>query len=195
MRNSAFNFKTKKFMVTALLVIGSLIDSTWAGEVALGPQNWSEFQARIKEDSQSSSQQGTALLVSSALLVGGSYLVRVQDPVQVGAVSLIRTVGILGIGEGAESVWILDQNRIFQQAMDRAAGLSPELKSQVLRTYLELQAEQERKQNSIKAVTYSLVAAVNFYEGSRQGDDTIKTGLYFLGAVGLLRALTLTFDF
>ena len=193
MRKSAFNFKARALPLFATFFLclphatqadGPLLESTW-------PQ----FRRQVQDEAENSSRKGTALIVSSTLLVGGSFVLRVQDPVQNGVVGLIRTVGLLGIGEGAEQIWVSDQRRIFQETLDRSLGLAETSKTEILKHYLELQQEARKHRNTIKVATYSLVAAVNFYEASRQTDETVKTGLIFLGAVGLLRTLTLTIDF
>jgi hypothetical protein len=191
MRNLEFSFNHPLWMALLLAFVGA----TAHAKSLEYPQNWSAFQSEVRAHSKSNNRHGTALIVSSVLLVASSYLVHVNDPVQVGAVSLLRTVGLLGIGEGAEYVWVSDQRRIFQEAIDRSYGLSEDSKNQILRAYLDLQYEEQRRRDLIKTMTYSLVAAVNIYEGSRQSDETLRTGLYFLGTVGLLRALTLSIDF
>lgn len=203
MLNLASSFKSPGTFqnVVATGVIAAVLGTTFCAPSAFATdaphstKTWAEFRNQVKAENSATSLQGTALIVSSVLLVGGSYLIHTNDPVQSGALGLIRTVGLLGFGDGAEKVWISDQKRIFQEAMDAVNTLPEDTKTQVLRAYIDLNTEQERKRKIIKTVTYSLVAAVNFYEGSRQSDDTVKTGLYFLGAVGLLRALTLTIDF
>jgi hypothetical protein len=77
------------------------------------------------------------------------------------------------------------------------SSLSDKQKTQVLRAYYYQKKNRLQKERLIKAITHSLIAAVNIYNASQQDESAkdVRNALYFIGGINTLAAISYTFEF
>ncbi len=201
MYNSVIRFKffsLKLALTWALvsLVICAPMSARAAQDYRLGVSDWSYFEKTMKEQKRRDFDRGLSYVISGSLaLVGGlAGANATQDSVEKGVYTVFETIGISSVGYGAYTMQIGSEERELYEVLV-STKLSAEQKTEFLHAYYYHRMLTEKKERLIKALTHALIAGLNLYSASQQQQPTIRTGLYFVGGVNLLAALTFTFDF
>jgi hypothetical protein len=157
---------------------------------------WDLFAHEMIRQERLDYRDGLSYVISGTLaLAGGIAGANVsKDPLEDGIYTLFQTIGVASVGYGVYTWKIGGEERSLFETL-RMAKLTPAQKTAFLDAYKQQRAEREKKERLVKIVTHSLIAGLNFYNASQQTNDTIKTGLYFIGGVNLLAAISFTFEF
>jgi hypothetical protein len=181
-----------------LLIIAAFFGShaMAAEDYHLGVVKWDDFAKQIRLQKESDARRGLSYVISGSLaLVGGIAGANLTDDnVEKGIYTIFQTIGIASIGYGAYVAKIGSEERTLFETLNNIR-MPPEQKTLVLRSYYYQTHERERKERLIKAVTHALIASLNFYSASQQKQATIRSGLYFIGGVNLLAAVSFSVEF
>jgi hypothetical protein len=166
------------------------IDQRYKGE----PQ-WDSFSRFIEDENRKEQKQGTAYILSGALAVIGSAIgfERTQDPFARTVFTVSQSMGIAAIGYGTYLSQVGSEYDAFHRSLERSTSLSLEQKNQVLSNYLAEKSEMRRKARLIRAFTHGFIAALNFYNGSKQTDTNLQNVHYFIGGINLVACVSFSF--
>lgn len=156
--------------------------------------NWPKFESSMALKQNKDYVDGLSYIISGSIALVGGFVGQgiTQDPLEKGVYTLFQTIGIASIGYGAYSWKLGDEDRFFYDSV-RNANLTATDRNAILRSYYHQKKVRERHERDIKAVTHSLIAAVNIYNASQQSKGSVQNGLYFIGGVNLLAAITFSF--
>jgi hypothetical protein len=187
MSNWAGRFK----FILIILFVG--INSAQAADYNL---KWENFAKEIEIQKQKDYRNGLSYIISGALALGGGLWgsAIAEDGAERGIYTVFQTIGIASIGYGAYTWKIGGEERALYQTLNDTK-LTPEQKSQFLKSYAVVKKDKEKQDRFIRSITHGLIAAINIYNASQQDTDSIKSGLYFIGAVNLLACASFTFEF
>ncbi|HMN68082.1 MAG TPA: hypothetical protein PKC28_06035 [Bdellovibrionales bacterium] len=157
---------------------------------------WEQYAKEIERQERRDYRNGLSYIISGSLALGGGIWGAniTDDNIEKGIYTVFQTIGIASVGYGAY-VWKIGGEERNLYATLSNARLTPEQKTIFLRSYYAQKKESEKRERYIKAITHGLIAGLNFYNASQQKQDSIKSGLYFIGGVNLLAAISFTFEF
>jgi hypothetical protein len=157
---------------------------------------WDTFSHEMIHQEHEDYRDGLSYIISGSLaLAGGIAGANIShDPLEVGVYTLFQTIGVASVGYGAYIWKIGGEDRSLFETL-RVARLSPQQKSAFLDAHKAQAALRAKRERWIKIVTHGLIAGLNFYNASQQQNETVRTGLYFIGGVNLLAAVSYTFEF
>lgn len=157
---------------------------------------WQDFARDVRRTEREDFRNGLSYIISGSLaLVGGLAGSGItHDPVERGIYTFFQTIGIASIGYGAYTWRIGGEERSLYTTLQQS-HLTPEQRTNFLRAHALQKRTRDRRERIIKAVTHGLIAGLNIYNATQQQQDSIKTGLYFIGGVNLLAAISYTFEF
>ena len=161
-------------------------------------ENWQQFSKAMDEDINSEESTGRAYMISGGLLLLGGIVGYngVNGSVERLAYSVVQSIGVAGIGYGAYLYKVGSDDRAFYETVQNANGGLPNLQKDLLfSSYKKIRAERKRNEKYIRMIAHSLVAAVNFYNASKADQSDLRQGLYVLGGVNALVAISLAVDF
>ncbi len=183
-------------MALAFLVLGASGYARAAEDYRLGVSDWDYFEKTMKEQKRRDFDRGLSYVISGSLaLVGGlAGSNATQDSVEKGVYTVFETIGISSVGYGAYTMQIGSEERELFEVLSNSR-LTADQKTEFLHSYYYHRMQTEKKERVIKALTHALIAGLNLYSASQQQQATIKTGLFFIGGVNLLAALSFTFEF
>lgn len=177
-----------------LLVVSA---PAFAGEPRLyeGEPHWDRFSRFVEEQEDRDRREGTAYIVSGALAVIGGTIgyQQTQDPFAQTVFTISQSMGIAAVGYGTYMMQIGHEDGAFYRAVDRTAGLSESQKNGLLSNYLSEKNANRKKAKLIKAFTHGFIAALNFYNGSKQTDSNLQSVHYFIGGMNLVAAISFSF--
>lgn len=161
----------------------------------VGEPEWDHFSRFVEEQDDRDRRQGTAYMVSGALAVIGGTIgyQQTQDPFARTVFTISQSMGIAAIGYGAYMLEVGHEDGAFYRAVDRTPGLSPAQKNGLLANYLAEKNANQKKAKLIKAFTHGFIAALNFYNGSKQTDSNLQSVHYFIGGLNLVAAVSFSF--
>jgi hypothetical protein len=194
MYNLAGSFK---FILILVLVVGTPWRSFAAEEeFKFDTYKWDEFAREVELQKEKDRRNGISYIISGTLaLVGGIWGESVsEDTAEKGIYTVFQTIGVASVGYGAYTWQIGGEERSIYQTL-QYSKFTAEQKTHYLRVYNFQKKERERRDHLIRAVTHGLIAGLNFYNGSQQKQDGLKTTLYFIGGVNLLAAISFTLEF
>ncbi len=156
--------------------------------------NWPKFESSMALKQNKDYIDGLSYIISGSIALVGGFVGQgiTQDPLEKGVYTLFQTIGIASIGYGAYSWKLGDEDRFFYDSV-KNASLTAVDRNAILRSYYLQKKVRERNERFIKAVTHSLIAAVNIYNASQQNKSSVQNGLYFIGGVNLLAAISFSF--
>lgn len=157
---------------------------------------WEDFAHEVEIQKARDYRNGLSYVISGGLaVIGGIAGAKLtDDAMEIGIYTLFQTIGIASVGYGAYTWQIGGEERSFYQTL-LMSNLKPEQKTQLLRAYALEKRERERRDRMIRAITHGLIAGLNIYSAATAQNDSLKTGLYFIGGVNLLAAASFTFEF
>lgn len=158
--------------------------------------NWREYSSFMRQQTKMDRENGYSYIISGSLaFVGGIAGAAVaNDPLENGVYTVFQTIGVASIGYGAYQLRIGDDERQFFETI-HYSRLDARSRFLALQAHEGQRRRREEKDRLIRVVTHGLIAALNFYNGSVQENKSLKTGLYFIGGVNALAALSFTFEF
>lgn len=186
----------KLFAIFMTIVLMTPVAHAGEAETDLydGPARWAEFDKFMKEREKQDRITGLSYLISGGVAtiggVAGYY--SSEDAFSRGMYAVSQSVGIAAIGYGASVYWIGNEYNSFYRAVARSS-LSPSQKSELLKFFLEQERERKEAARWIRVGTHALLAAVNFYNASKESDRDVKNLFNFLGGVNLVIGLSYTF--
>lgn len=156
-------------------------------------QSWSDFSSAMQEQEKRDKETGFAYMLSGALLtLGGSIgYHNAKTSVEKLAFSVTQSLGIAGVGYGATLYHVGHNHRAFYKSIDNVPSLSDTQKDDIFLSYAREMRSREVNSRWIRVVSHSLVAAINIYNGSREEDESLRQGLYFIGAANAFAAFSL----
>lgn len=184
------------FLFLFSLVVGEFAVATEENFSNLENTNWTEFAREVRLQEKRDFKHGLSYIISGSLALAGGLAGSgiTDDAMEKGIYTVFQTIGIASIGYGAYTWQIGGEERSLFLTLQESR-LTPEQKTTFLRAYALQRRERERKERMIKAITHGLIAGLNIYNASQQEQESIKTGLYFVGGVNLLAAASYTFEF
>ncbi len=189
MCNWAGKFKT----LLALVILVFAVSSPAAPSYSL---KWEDFSKEVELQKTRDYRNGLSYIISGALALGGGIWGAsiAEDGAEKGIYTVFQTIGIASIGYGAYTWKIGSEERSIYQTLNDTR-LSAEQKSQFLKSYASVRQQREKQDRFIRSITHGLIAAINIYNATQQDVDSVKSGLYFIGAVNLLACVSFTFEF
>lgn len=201
------NLKNEVFMTLKNKLLVMLIVSLFsASAFARSPgreldisdvKTWNEFTEKMKTQEDRDRTDGQAYMISGALLVAGGIIGyhNSQSSVEKLAYSVSQSLGVAGIGYGAYLYNVGSEQTSFHQAVSSSTSLQMEQKDELVRNYVSEWRRNRYNERMIRILTHSIVAGMNFYNASREDQNELKQGLYVIGGVNALAAISLSFDF
>ena len=185
-------------MISKLLVIFFLFPSLAAAaaeNIYPGEANWERYTRFVDDENQRERKLGTAYMVSGALaIVGGTIgYQQTADPFARTVFTISQSMGIAALGYGTYLLEIGNQDRGFHRAVQKTTSLTPSQKDELLANYLWEKRQFEKKARMIRAFTHGFIAALNFYNGSKQTDSNLQNVHYFIGGINLVAAVSFSF--
>ncbi|GIL16944.1 MAG: hypothetical protein BroJett040_06950 [Oligoflexia bacterium] len=161
-------------------------------------QTWEEFSRKVKLKTDKEQEEGRAYMISGGLLLVGSVVGyhNAHSSVEKLAYSVAQSLGIGGIGYGSYLYNIGGEERVIYTTILRA-DLGSHEKDALVRSYTHQWKENKQRDKMIRIVTHSLVGILNIYNGARvpSSEEDLRQGLYALGGINLLAALSLTITY
>lgn len=167
-----------------------------SNEFKFESSKWEDFSYQVEQQKEKDRKNGLSYVISGSLALVGGLLGNgmSDDAAEKGIYTIFQTIGIASIGYGAYRWQIGGEERSLYQTL-QYSNLTPIQKTQFLKAYLLQKADREKRDRLIRAITHSLIAALNFYNASTQKQDGLKNTLYFIGGANLLAAISFTFEF
>ncbi len=155
---------------------------------------WTRFESSVVHHENRDYLNGLSYIISGSIAVVGGFVGQSisQDPLEKGVYTVFQTIGIASIGYGAYTWKLGDEDRFLYETM-KNTSLSLSDRNAVLKSYYLQKTAREKSERTIKAVTHALIAALNLYSATQQTKGPIQNGLYFVGGVNLLAAVSFTF--
>jgi hypothetical protein len=193
MCNSAGRFKV--FALAAMLSVAS-VQRARAQEPSIDATKWDKFAREVNRQEDRDYYNGISYIISGGLaLAGGIWGANIaEDSAEKGVYTLFQTIGVASVGYGAYIWKIGGEERSIYRTLE-STRFTPEQKTHFLRAYRFERRERERRDRFIRAITHGMIAGLNIYNASQQKEESIKSGLYFIGGVNLLAAISFTFEF
>lgn len=156
---------------------------------------WPEQEQAMLREQQNDRSNGISYIVSGSIaLVGGiAGSSMTGDPLEKGIYALFETIGVASVGYGAYKWQIGDERRLLMTSLQETQELTQDQKLAILLRYQKDKKILEKKERLLKALTHSLIAALNFYNGSQQTQGGVRNTLYFIGGANVLACLSYTF--
>lgn len=207
MLNLEFRFKASKAILViwiSLCLCAEAVarqesqDMGLSREVSLSEvRDWHQFKLKIQEQEKHDQLKGQAYMISGALLVAGGIVGyhNAHNSVEKLAYSVSQSLGVAGIGYGAYLNFVSSEQSSFYQSIDRSRSLTEENKNELVRNYVSNWQENKRAERLTRIATHSLIGALNIYNGFREEQGDLRQGLFVLGGVNLLAAISLSLEF
>jgi hypothetical protein len=156
---------------------------------------WTDFEIEIKEQIKKDRANGISYLLSGGIAFTGGLVGAgvADDEIEQALYTVFQTVGVASAGYGLYKMSIGGYERDLYSILLNAPSVSDHERTMILRSYYRHKREKEKKERVIKAVTHSLIAALNIYSATQQKDDSIATALYFVGGINLLATISFSF--
>lgn len=160
-------------------------------------QSWKQFVETMKTQEDRDRVDGQAYMISGALLVVGGIVGyhNSGSSVEKLAYSVSQSLGVAGIGYGAYLYNVGSEQTSFYHTVNNTPSLNDSQKDELVKNYVTEWKTNRHNEKVIRIITHSIVAAMNFYNASRENQNDLKQGLYVIGGVNALAAVSLTFDF
>lgn len=158
--------------------------------------DWNIYSQEMVEQIEKDRLNGFSYIISGTLaLVGGIVGDQLaKDPSEAAAYTLFQTIGVASVGYGFYVWQIGERDRSIYETLN-LSGLSQAQKNQYLRAHFSYLEQFRKKDRLIRAITHGLIAGLNFYNGSRQKQDSLKNTFNFIGRVNLLACLSFSVEF
>jgi len=187
-----------RFSLMLLLVMAMMrvTPAQAAEDSRIDSVKWEQFAQEVETQKERDYKNGLSYIISGSLaLAGGIWGANItEDNAEKGVYTVFQTIGIASVGYGAYVWKIGGEERSVYQTLQNTR-FTNEQKSHFLKSYNTERKDRERRDRLIRALTHGLIAGLNIYTASIQKNDGIKTGLYFIGGVNLLAAISFTFEF
>jgi hypothetical protein len=158
-------------------------------------KNWPSYKSFMESKIKQDQTVGNSYIISGSLgLLGGIVGASItNDPLEKAVYSVFQTIGIASIGYGSYRVSIGDQDRFVFEVLNSNAQLTPSEKMSLLKSYYEIQHEQQLRNNRIRAITHGLIGGLNLYNASQLDKGGAQNTLVFIAVANLLASLSFTF--
>lgn len=161
-----------------------------------GVQTWEEFSKKVKMKTDKEQEEGRAYMISGGLLLVGSLVGyhNAHTTIEKLGYSIAQSLGVGGIGYGSYLYNIGGEERVIYTTIYQTE-IGTKEKDALVRSYTTQWKENKQRDKLIRIVTHSLVGVLNIYNGSRATEDDLRQGLYAIGGINLLAALSLTITY
>ena len=175
--------------------VPSEMDLTLDGPTISEPSEWSKFDLQIRNRQRFDYVNGLSYIISGTIAIAGGFLGAsvTNDPIEKGVYNIFQTIGIASIGYGAYTWQLGDHERLLHETIRSSEGLDDRERSSLVRSYMAISRERERKERVIRSLTHGLIAAYNLYQASQQSNPAMKNSLTFIGGVNLLATISFAF--
>ena len=156
--------------------------------------NWAPFEHSIMAEESRDRVGGLSYVLSGSIALIGGFVGQsvATDPLEKGTYALFQTIGIASVGYGIYTWKIGNEDRFMYDVLRNTQNLTPDVRNFVLQSYYREKKERESNERLVKALTHGLIAALNIYNATQQTPGPVQTGLYFIGGVNLLAAVSFT---
>jgi hypothetical protein len=155
---------------------------------------YNNFKSYMLQQKDREYVSGLSYVVSGGIAtIGGVIAYETStDPIAKAVFSLSQSIGIAAIGYGALD-WYNgnDYSSVFY-ALEHTRLTALE-RDRFMEKFFIKEKQRERQARIIKAVTHTLVAALNGYYAVRENNKDLKAAFYFIGGVNALVAISYTF--
>jgi hypothetical protein len=160
-------------------------------------QNWEQFDRIMLEQTETEEHTGQGYMISGGLLLVGGLVgySSVSSNVEKLAYSVVQSLGVAGIGYGTYLYNVGGEERAFYRTVKGTNDLSLNAKNNLFKSYKGVWEQRRKNEKMIRILSHSLVAAINFYNGARAESTDLKQGLYVIGGVNALFALSMFIEF
>lgn len=160
-------------------------------------QSWKQFSETMKLQEDRDRVDGQAYMISGALLIlGGVVGYHNSDgSIEKLAYSVSQSLGVAGMGYGAYLYNVGSEQTSFYHTVANSQTLNEGQRDDLVKNYVTEWKTNRYNEKVIRIVTHSIVAAMNFYNASRESQHDLKQGLYVIGGVNALAAVSLSFQF
>ena len=173
-------------------LIGSLSFSAGAAPYQETKTLWLPFEHSVLVDESRDRVSGLSYVLSGSIALIGGFVGQsvATDPLEKGTYALFQTIGIASVGYGVYTWKIGNEDRFIYDILKNAKDLSPDARNIMLQSYYRERKERESNERLVKALTHGLIAVLNVYNATQQTPGPVQTGLYFIGGVNLLAAVS-----
>jgi len=157
--------------------------------------NWIEFESQMKVSLEKDKKEGLSYMISGTLGLIGGMLAQssTTDPLEKGIFTMSESIGLAAIGYGANKWMLGDEQRIIYDSIRNVKSINDQQRTDILYSYFERKKERERRESYIKAMTYGVISLVNIYSATQTTNESVRNGLYFIGGISALAAITYSF--
>lgn len=157
---------------------------------------WEQYSKDVERLEKTDYRNGLSYIISGSLALAGGIVGSnlTDDSLEKGVYTIFQTIGVASVGYGAYVWKIGGEERTITRSL-QYSKLPPDQRTNFLRSFYAQKKASETRERQIKAITHGLIAGLNFYNASQQKQDSIKNGLFFIGSVNLLAAISFTFEF
>lgn len=159
-------------------------------------QTWEEFKEKALQQDAQDESEGSAYLISGSLLTVAGLVgyQNTQNSVEKIAYSVFQSIGILGIGYGAELRSTTRDSVMFYYSIEGVPSLSLEQKNQLAAGYSNMWQKNHDNARIVKIVTHLVAGTLSVYNGQREKGE-LGQALTLLGGIHLFAALSIGLDF
>lgn len=156
--------------------------------------NWNDFDRSMKIQYEKDEQDGTAYLISGALLIVGGTVgySNSSNSVEKLGFSISQSLGVAGLGYGAYLSFIGRDHSPFYESLSQSS-LNSQQKDELVGIYMKKVRKNQDTEKWIRVASHASVAGINFYNASREEDRDLQAGLMVLGLVNALAAVSISF--
>jgi hypothetical protein len=160
------------------------------------PPEWSKYLEWSQSQLANEQRDGISYIISGSLaviggVIGGSLS---TDHVERGMYTVFQTIGLASVGYGAHMYWIGSSDRRTFEILNNST-MSYDARLEYLRAAEQHRQTVRRRERILRIATHALIAGLNVYSASIQGNETIRNGLYFVGGLNALAAISYSIDF
>jgi hypothetical protein len=159
-------------------------------------KNWLDFSKAMRNQQEIDRREGISYIISGSLaLVGGVVGDQLsKDASEAAAYTVFQTIGVASVGYGFY-VWKIGENQRSVYETLNLSKLNFSEREEFIAAHNIYQKNFRKNDRFIRAITHGMIAGLNFYNGSKQKQDSLKNSFYFIGGVSLMACLSYSFEF
>lgn len=158
--------------------------------------DWARLLEKSEKENLLQRQNGWSYIISGTLVGAGGLIGSsiTEDPAEKGLYSIFQTIGIASIGYGFYLSRVDNEDTLLLKTI-QSSSITSDQKFALWKAYQQRKAVRANREDSVRAITHGLIAAVNFLNASQQKQAGIRNSLIFVGGANVLAAISYSFNF